>query len=87
MPEAENFQKTKTPKKETQDEEKENTILSAFVRELRRDFGLSLDEIEVKDVRIGLAYTGILLSEGYGGVACTLSTSFPAALPWVLRTH
>jgi uncharacterized protein (DUF4213/DUF364 family) len=71
MPEAENFQKTKTSKKETQDEEKENKILSALVRELRRKFGLFLDEIEVKDVRIGLAYTGILLSEGYGGVACT----------------
>lgn len=25
----------------------------------------------MKDVRIGLAYTGVLLSEGYGSVACT----------------
>lgn len=71
MPEAENFQKTKISKNENRDEEKENAILSALVRELRRKFSLALGKIEVKDVRIGLAYTGILLSDDYGGVACT----------------
>ena len=37
----------------------------------KKDLGPALEEIEVKDVRIGLAYTGVLLSENYGGVACT----------------
>ncbi|MGA9188900.1 MAG: DUF364 domain-containing protein [Methanosarcina sp.] len=71
MPEAENSQKTKKPEKENQDGEKENTILSALVGELRRELGPVLEKIKVEDVRIGLAYTGVLLSENYGGVACT----------------
>ena len=55
-----------------QAEEKENIILScSLVQEIRDYFGPALYEIEVKDVRIGLAYTGVLLSENYGGVACT----------------
>ena len=33
--------------------------------------GPALKDIEVKDVRIGLAYIGVLISENYGGVACT----------------
>jgi uncharacterized protein len=71
MPEAENFQKTKKSEKENQEGEKEKGILPVLVSELRRDFGPALKKIEVKDVRIGLAYTGVLLSENYGGVACT----------------
>ena len=43
----------------------------ALVAALKNDLGPALEEIEVKDVRIGLAYTGVLLSENYGGVACT----------------
>jgi len=49
----------------------ENGILHALVSALKNDLGPALEEIEVKDVRIGLAYTGILLAENYGGVACT----------------
>lgn len=49
----------------------ENGILPALVNALKNDLGHALEEIEVKDVRIGLAYTGVLLSENYGGVACT----------------
>jgi uncharacterized protein (DUF4213/DUF364 family) len=71
MAEAENSQKTKTSEKENQEERKEKGILLVLVQELRRDFGPSLEKIEVKDVRIGLAYTGVLLSKNYGGVACT----------------
>lgn len=71
MPEAENSQKAKKSEKENQDGEKENTILSALVGELRREFGPVLEKIKVEDVRIGLAYTGVMLSENYGGVACT----------------
>jgi len=41
------------------------------VNALKNDLSPVLKEIEVKDVRIGLAYTGVLLSENYGGVACT----------------
>ncbi|MCC4769870.1 hypothetical protein FXV91_06535 [Methanosarcina sp. DH2] len=63
MPESKNLQKT--GKKE------ENEILSALVTALKKDLGPALEEIEVEDVRIGLAYTGVLLSENYGGVACT----------------
>lgn len=49
----------------------ETGILPALVTELKNDLGAALEEIEVKDVRIGLAYTGVLLSGNYGGVACT----------------
>jgi len=49
----------------------ESGILHALVNSLKKDMGPALEEIEVKDVRIGLAYTGVLLSENYGGVACT----------------
>lgn len=53
-------------------EGKEETgILPALVSALKKDLGPALEEIEVEDVRIGLAYTGVLLSENYGGVACT----------------
>lgn len=71
MRETQNPKKTKGPYKENQEEGKEKGILSVLVYELRRDFSPALEEIEVKDVRIGLAYTGVLLSKGYGGVACT----------------
>jgi uncharacterized protein (DUF4213/DUF364 family) len=50
---------------------KEIGILPALVSSLKRDLGPALEEIEVKDMRIGLAYTGVLISENYGGVACT----------------
>lgn len=63
MPESKNLQET--GKKE------EKGILPTLVSALKKDFGPSFEEIEVKDVRIGLAYTGVLLSESYGGVACT----------------
>jgi uncharacterized protein (DUF4213/DUF364 family) len=51
--------------------EEETEILPTLVNALKKDLGPVLEEIEVKDVRIGLAYTGVLLSENYGGVACT----------------
>ncbi len=71
MQETQNPGKTKNLKKENQEERNEKGILSVLMHELRHEFGPALKEIEVKDVRIGLAYTGILLSDGYGGVACT----------------
>ncbi|MDD2339202.1 MAG: DUF364 domain-containing protein [Methanosarcina sp.] len=52
-------------------ENEETEILPTLVSALKNDLGPALEEIEVKDVRIGLAYTGVLLSENYGGVACT----------------
>ena len=71
MPEIENSGKTTKSQNENDEEGKESGILSALVRELRREFGPVLEKIKVEDVRIGLAYTGVLLSENYGGVACT----------------
>ncbi|MGV8078403.1 MAG: Rossmann-like domain-containing protein [Methanosarcina sp.] len=71
MQRTENSGKKEGFKDKKQTEEKENGILSSLVQEIRNDFGLAIENIEVKDVRIGLAYTGVLLSEGYGGVACT----------------
>ena len=41
---------------------KETGILPALVAALKKDLGPALEEIEVKDVRIGLAYTGVLIS-------------------------
>ena len=53
----------------------EKGILDLLIQELISDFisdsGSSLREIKVTDVRIGLAYTGVLLTEKYGGIACT----------------
>jgi uncharacterized protein (DUF4213/DUF364 family) len=63
MPESKNPQEIRKKEK--------NEVLPALVAALKKDLGSSLDETEVKDVRIGLAYTGVLLSENYGGVACT----------------
>ena len=71
MPEIENSGKTTKSQNENDEEGNESGILSALVRELRREFGPVLEKIKVEDVRIGLAYTGVLLSENYGGVACT----------------
>ncbi|AKB20498.1 Molybdenum ABC transporter ATP-binding protein [Methanosarcina sp. WH1] len=63
-------------KKTNEEGEKETGILSSLVSALKKDLGPALEEIEVKDVRIGLAYTGVLLSENYGGVACTPLNEF-----------
>ncbi len=71
MPETGNCAKIKRFENENQEKGTENGILSALVKEIRNDFGPALEEIEVKDIRIGLAYTGVMLSENYGGVACT----------------
>lgn len=87
MPEIEYLRGAKPPEKEEkkgkkeggmtgmkrmeEEGEKETGILSALVSALKKDLGPALEEIEVEDVRIGLAYTGVLLSENYGGVACT----------------
>jgi uncharacterized protein len=71
MPKTQNFIKTNSSKDKNLNEVNEKKILSALTDEFRNKFGPALNKIEVKDVRIGLAYTGVLLSEGYGGVACT----------------
>jgi len=71
MPETGNCEKIKRFENENQQKRKENGILSILVKEIKNDLDPALEEIEVKDVRIGLAYTGIMLSEDYGGVACT----------------
>ena len=65
MPETEQPERAELPENE------ETGILPALVSALKNDLGSALQEIKVKDVRIGLAYTGVLLSENYGGVACT----------------
>ncbi|AKB45591.1 Rossmann-like domain-containing protein [Methanosarcina vacuolata] len=49
----------------------ETEILPTLVNALKNDLDPALKDVEVKDVRIGLAYIGVLLSENYGGVACT----------------
>ncbi|WP_292377747.1 Rossmann-like domain-containing protein [Methanosarcina sp. UBA289] len=49
----------------------EYSVVAALINELRQNLGSALEEIKVEDVRIGLAYTGVLISGNYGGVACT----------------
>ena len=46
-------------------------ILQALLGQLKKELGNSLSNVRVEDVRIGLAYTGVKLTGGYGGVACT----------------
>lgn len=85
MPETGYSKKRKFPEKEEKKEKnglkgegnkgdgkkEETEILPSLVNALKNDMNPFLEEIKVKDVRIGLAYTGVLLSDGYGGVACT----------------
>jgi uncharacterized protein len=72
MPEIGNSGNAKRYQKETNTQgSEERGILSALVKEFKHVFGQAIEEIEVKDIRIGLAYIGVLLSKGYGGVACT----------------
>jgi uncharacterized protein (DUF4213/DUF364 family) len=71
MPEIENCGKIRDSKNKNHEKWEENGILSVLVQELKHDFGPLLEQLVVKDVRIGLAYTGVMLSENYGGVACT----------------
>ncbi|MGB9928044.1 MAG: Rossmann-like domain-containing protein [Methanosarcina sp.] len=68
MPETEKLGKKKEQEKE---EQTERNILSDLVLRLNHDFGPAIKKIEVKDVRIGLAYTGVLISGNCGGIACT----------------
>lgn len=49
----------------------EYSVVAALINELRQNLGSTLEEIKAEDVRIGLAYTGVLISGNYGGVACT----------------
>lgn len=78
MPETRCSEKAKDTenngKKEDNGEKEEKTekkVLSALIGELKKALGSTLEEIKVEDVRIGLAYTGVLLSGNYGGIACT----------------
>ena len=66
-----NSVKQKNPEDKNPEKRNEKGILSVLIHELRNNFSLNLAEIKVTDVRIGLAYTGVLLSTGYGGVTCT----------------
>lgn len=66
-----NSVKQKNPEDKIPEKRNEKGILSVLIHELRNDFNLNLEEIKITDVRIGLGYTGVLLSTGYGGVACT----------------
>ncbi|WP_243685144.1 hypothetical protein [Methanosarcina barkeri] len=63
----------------------ETEILPTLVNALKNDLGSALKDIEVKDVRIGLAYIGVLLSENYGALPAPRFTSFQAALLSGLR--
>ena len=42
-----------------------------IIESLRRDLGEEISKIKIADVRIGVIYTGVLLSTGHGGVAYT----------------
>ncbi len=72
MLKTQNFIKTNNSESKNPNEVEEKDILVTLVKEFKDVTSApALEEIEVKDVRIGLAYTGVLLSEGYGGIACT----------------
>jgi uncharacterized protein len=71
MLKTQDYTKTNDTENENPEKAEEKGVLFSLVDELKNKFGPTLNDIEVKDVRIGLAYTGVLLSEGYGSVACT----------------
>ncbi|MBN1134059.1 MAG: hypothetical protein JXA38_03940 [Methanosarcinaceae archaeon] len=51
-------------------------ILQVLLDQLKKELGNSVLNAKVEDVRIGLAYTGVKLTGGYGGVACTPTYDF-----------
>jgi len=51
-------------------------IIQALLDQLKEELGTKLSNIMVEDVRIGLAYTGVKITGGYGGVACTPTYDF-----------
>lgn len=71
----ENMKEKRSPSKNRVTEEsrgmEEYSVVAALINELRQNLGSTLEEIKAEDVRIGLAYTGVLISGNYGGVACT----------------
>lgn len=71
MPKIEDSGKTKKSQNEKDEYEKGTKVLHSLTDEFVHKFGPAIEDIGVIDIRIGLAYTAVLLSEGYGGVACT----------------
>lgn len=71
----ENMKEKRSPSKNRVTEEsrgmEEYSVVAALINELRQNLGSTLEEIKAEDARIGLAYTGVLISGNYGGVACT----------------
>lgn len=77
MPETSYSGKTKGPEiLEIRAEKNEKKVLFTLIEELKKALGSTLEEIKIEDVRIGIAYTGVLLSENSGGMACTLLHEF-----------
>lgn len=62
------------------DEESKNGIVRSIIKYLEKELGNSIPGIKVEDARIGLAYTGVKLSNGYGGVAGTPLNELPGCI-------
>ena len=58
----------------------ENGMIGSLIKNIEKELGHTLHDITVEDARIGLAYTGIKLSNGYGGVAGTPLNELPGCI-------
>ncbi|MGM0771969.1 MAG: Rossmann-like domain-containing protein [Halobacteriota archaeon] len=51
--------------------ENNNSLIPVLLEQIRQDLGEELNGIYVEDVRVGVVYSGVKITGGYGGIAAT----------------
>ncbi|WP_440952273.1 Rossmann-like domain-containing protein [Methanococcoides sp. FTZ1] len=46
-------------------------IMSLLLEQIKQELGTTFDDIYVEDVRVGVVYSGVKITGGYGGIAAT----------------
>jgi uncharacterized protein (DUF4213/DUF364 family) len=68
-------------------DEKSSPILNEAVEILRRYYGAAIDSLLIDKLVVGIFFTGVKLSNGYGGVAYTPPDDIQNASRRILRGH
>ena len=50
---------------------KNNSLMKMLLEQIRQELEEKLDDIYVEDVRVGIVYSGVRITGGYGGIAAT----------------
>ncbi|SES93627.1 hypothetical protein SAMN04488587_1670 [Methanococcoides vulcani] len=61
-----------------------DSVVSMLLDQIRQELGEDLDDIYVEDARVGVVYSGVRITNGYGGIAATQlqsSSAHCATLP------